>query len=70
MDGHLKVLKELESSGHNPQAAPPDAEKLQDWKMNRWMDGNGWEEVKMLRSCEDGGGDQKQVVNGCLYIAK
>eukprot|EP00434_Breviolum_minutum_P001823 symbB.v1.2.001615.t1/scaffold80.1/size342472/2 len=23
------VLKELESSGHNPQAAPPDAEKLQ-----------------------------------------
>ena len=34
--GHLKVLKELESSGHNPQAAPPDAEKLQDWNMNWW----------------------------------
>lgn len=40
--GHLKVLKELESSGHNPQAAPPDAEKLQDWNMNGG-NGNGWE---------------------------
>ena len=43
MGGHLKVLKELESFGHNPQASPPDAEKLQDWEhelVGMGLDGN------------------------------